>query len=55
MCLRLGLRDILRHFVKKIKLIQEKVFLKVLPIKGVMKFEKMGNLSPNYIGIFEIL
>ena len=31
------------------------VFLKVAPIKGVMRFGKKGKLSPRYIGPFEIL
>ena len=33
----------------------EKVFLKVAPLKGVMRFGKKGKLSPRYIGPFEIL
>ncbi|XP_049368391.1 uncharacterized protein LOC125833287 [Solanum verrucosum] len=33
----------------------EQVLLKVSPIKGVMRFGKKGNLSPQYIGPFEIL
>ncbi|WMV33266.1 hypothetical protein MTR67_026651 [Solanum verrucosum] len=32
----------------------EKVFLKVSPMKGVMRFSKNGKLSPRYIGLFEI-
>ncbi|KAL5576778.1 hypothetical protein UlMin_018477 [Ulmus minor] len=31
------------------------VFLKVAPMKGAMRFEKKGKLSPRYIGPFEIL
>ena len=31
------------------------VFLKVSPIKGVMRFSKKGKLAPRYIGPFEIL
>ena len=31
------------------------VFLKVSPIKGVMRFGKKGKLAPRYIGPFEIL
>ena len=31
------------------------VFLKVAPMKGVMRFEKKGKLSPRFIGPFEIL
>ena len=30
------------------------VFLKVSPMKGVMRFSKKGNLAPRYIGPFEI-
>ena len=30
------------------------VFLKVSPMKGVMRFGKMGKLAPRYIGLFEI-
>ena len=33
----------------------EHVFLKVSLLKGVMRFEKKGKLSPRYIGPFEIL
>ncbi|WMV25135.1 hypothetical protein MTR67_018520 [Solanum verrucosum] len=33
----------------------ENVFLKVSPMKGVMRFGKKGKLSPRYIGPFEIL
>ena len=31
------------------------VFLKVSPMKGVMRFGKKGKLSPRYIGPFKIL
>ena len=31
------------------------VFLKVSPMKGVMRFGKKGKLAPRYIGPFEIL
>ena len=31
------------------------VFLKVMPKKGVIKFDKQGKLMPRYIGPFEIL
>ena len=30
------------------------VFLKVSPMKGVMRFRKKGKLAPRYIGSFEI-
>ncbi|XP_062086463.1 uncharacterized protein LOC133792572 [Humulus lupulus] len=33
----------------------DKVFLKVSPTKGVKKFGEKGNLSPRYVGPFEIL
>ncbi|XP_050945482.1 uncharacterized protein LOC127150836 [Cucumis melo] len=32
-----------------------KVFLKVAPLKGVLRFEKKGKLSPRFVGSFEIL
>ncbi|XP_021732937.1 uncharacterized protein LOC110699716 [Chenopodium quinoa] len=35
--------------------IGDKVLLKVSPMKGVMRFGKKGNLSPKYIGPYEIL
>ncbi|KAA0064204.1 ty3-gypsy retrotransposon protein [Cucumis melo var. makuwa] len=31
------------------------VFLKLAPIKGVLRFEKKGKLSPRFVGSFEIL
>ncbi|KAL0553648.1 hypothetical protein IC582_007548 [Cucumis melo] len=31
------------------------VFLKVAPMKGVLRFEKKGKLSPRFVGPFEIL
>ena len=33
----------------------EKVFLKVAPMKGVIRFGKRGKLRPRYVGPFEIL
>ena len=33
----------------------DKVFLKVAPMRGVMRFGRKGKLSPRYIGPFEIL
>ncbi|XP_021743414.1 uncharacterized protein LOC110709501 [Chenopodium quinoa] len=33
----------------------DKVFLKVSPMKGVMRFGNKGELSPKYIGPYEIL
>ena len=33
----------------------DRVFIKVSPWKGVMRFGKKGKLSPRYIGPFEIL
>ena len=35
--------------------VEDHVFLKVSPSKGVMRFEKKGKLSPRYVGPFEIL
>jgi hypothetical protein len=32
-----------------------KVFLKVAPMKGVMRFGRRGQLSPRFVGPFEIL
>ncbi|XP_043717545.1 uncharacterized protein LOC122665461 [Telopea speciosissima] len=36
-------------------LVGDKVFLKVSPTKGVMRFSKKSKLSPRYIGPYEIL
>ncbi|KAA0026261.1 pol protein [Cucumis melo var. makuwa] len=33
----------------------DKVFLEVAPMKGVLRFEKNGKLSPHFVGPFEIL
>ncbi|KAL4028878.1 hypothetical protein IC575_012090 [Cucumis melo] len=33
----------------------DKVFLKVAPMKGVLRFEGRGKLSPRFVGPFEIL
>ena len=33
----------------------DKVFLKVAPMKGVMRFERKEKLSPCFVGPFEIL
>ena len=33
----------------------DKVFLKVAPMKGVMRFGKKGKLSPRFVGPFEVL
>lgn len=33
----------------------DKVYLRVSPMKGVMRFEKIGKLSPRYVGPYEIL
>ena len=33
----------------------DQVFLKVSPMRGVMRFGKKGNLSPRYVGLFEII
>ncbi|KAL0556699.1 hypothetical protein IC582_005214 [Cucumis melo] len=34
---------------------EDMVFLKVAPMKGVLRFEKKGKLSPRFVGPFEIL
>ncbi|XP_070025405.1 uncharacterized protein [Nicotiana sylvestris] len=36
-------------------MVGEKVLLRVSPMMGVMRFEKKGKLSPQYIGSFEVL
>ncbi|KAA0060413.1 pol protein [Cucumis melo var. makuwa] len=33
----------------------DKVFLKVAPMRGVLRFERKGKLSPRFVGSFEIL
>ncbi|KAA0035365.1 ty3-gypsy retrotransposon protein [Cucumis melo var. makuwa] len=33
----------------------DKVFLKVAPMKGALRFERRGKLSPRFVGLFEIL
>ena len=35
--------------------VRDMVFLKVAPMKGVMRFGKKGKLSPRFVGPFEIL
>ena len=35
--------------------IEDKVFLRVAPMKGVMRFGKKGKLSPRFVGPFEVL
>ncbi|KAL0559551.1 hypothetical protein IC582_004165 [Cucumis melo] len=35
--------------------IGDKVFLKVAPMRGVLRFERRGKLSPRFVGPFEIL
>ncbi|KAL0548854.1 hypothetical protein IC582_013330 [Cucumis melo] len=35
--------------------IGDKVFLKVAPMKGVLRFERRGKLSPRFVGPFEVL
>ncbi|XP_024018502.1 uncharacterized protein LOC112090730 [Morus notabilis] len=34
---------------------EDSVFLKIVPMKGVMRFGKKGKLSPRYIGPFQII
>ncbi|XP_070022110.1 uncharacterized protein [Nicotiana sylvestris] len=36
-------------------MVGEKVLLKVLPMKGIMRFRKKGKLSPRFTGPFEVL
>ena len=36
-------------------LVDDWVFLKVSPLKGVMRFGKKGNISPRYVGLYKIL
>ncbi|XP_070017217.1 uncharacterized protein [Nicotiana sylvestris] len=36
-------------------MVEKKFLLKVLPMKGVMRFRKKGKLIPQYIGPFEVL
>ncbi|XP_070047176.1 uncharacterized protein [Nicotiana tomentosiformis] len=36
-------------------MVGEKVLLKVLPMKGIMRFGRRGKLSPRFIGPFEVL
>ncbi|KAL0556291.1 hypothetical protein IC582_004803 [Cucumis melo] len=33
----------------------DKVFFKVAPMKGVLRFERRGKLSPRFVGPFEII
>ncbi|KAL0537688.1 hypothetical protein IC582_026673 [Cucumis melo] len=35
--------------------VEDKVFLKVAPMRGVLRFERRGKLSPRFVGPFEIL
>ena len=44
--------DILRDLEFEI---EDRVFLKLSPWKGVVRFEKRGKLNPRYIGPFEIV
>ena len=34
---------------------RDHVFLKVMPKRGVVRFDKRGKLAPRYIGSFEVL
>ncbi|XP_070040926.1 uncharacterized protein [Nicotiana tomentosiformis] len=36
-------------------MVGERVLLRVFPMKGVMRFEKKGKLSPRFIGPFDVL
>jgi ribosomal protein L21E len=33
----------------------DKVFIRISPMRGVMRFGKKGKLSPRYVGPFEII
>ena len=44
--------DILRNLEFEV---EDRVFLKLSPWKGVVRFEKRGKLNPRYIGPFEIV
>ena len=44
--------DILRDLEFEV---EDRVFLKLSPWKGVVRFEKQGKLNPRYIGPFEIV
>lgn len=35
--------------------VRDMVFLKLSPMRGTMRFENRGNLSPKYIGPYEII
>ena len=35
--------------------IEEQVFLKVSPMRGIMRFGKKGKLSPKYVRLFETI
>ena len=35
--------------------VDDKVFLKVSPMRGIMRFGKKGKLSPRYVGPFEVI
>ena len=35
--------------------IGDKVYLKIIPMKGVMRFFKQGNLIPQHVGPYEVL
>ncbi|XP_019260695.1 PREDICTED: uncharacterized protein LOC109238664 [Nicotiana attenuata] len=36
-------------------MVGEKVFLKVSPMKGIMRFGNRGKISPKFISLFEVL
>ena len=44
--------DILRDLEFEV---EDRVFLKLSPLKGVVRFGKRGKLNPRYIGPFEIV
>ncbi|XP_060668665.1 uncharacterized protein LOC132799964 [Ziziphus jujuba] len=46
----------MNHIVKDLKFeISDRVFLRLSPWKGVVRFGKRGKLSPCYIGLYEIV
>ncbi|XP_019240651.1 PREDICTED: uncharacterized protein LOC109220646 [Nicotiana attenuata] len=47
---------LMQRGVEKVKMIRgDRVFLRVLPMKGVMRFRKKGKLSPRYIRPYRII
>jgi len=38
-----------------VRIVDDWVYLKILPTKGVIRFDKKGKLSPRYVGPYQIL